>query len=247
MIVRATAIPLAIFPYSSTSHVVHWLTRHHGKIATLLKGAMRPKSPFLSEYELFSTSELLYFAKQAGGLHTGKECALLHRRAAFRTDWRAMQTASYLSTLFSRTTPEETPHPDLFALYEELLDLAEEHGRHPEFLPWAELRFCDHHGHAPNLGSCTLCRSGEPLRLCAAQGGVVCGKCAETQKLPTLGCPPDVLGLLRNWQQADHPQTVMGARPSNQQLHAIHTIACAFMAHHFNLQPTHRLAALAAA
>ena len=59
MIIRATAIPLAVYPYSSTSRIVHWLTRQQGKISTLLKGALRPRSPFIGEYELFSTSELL--------------------------------------------------------------------------------------------------------------------------------------------------------------------------------------------
>ena len=106
MIVRAIGIPLACHPYSSTSRIVHWLTRHHGKVSTLLKGALRPKSPFLGEYELFSTSELLYFHKRPHALHAAKECSMLHAHERFRTDWRAMQTASYLSTLFSKTTPD---------------------------------------------------------------------------------------------------------------------------------------------
>ena len=72
MIARTTAIPLACYPYSSSSRIVHWLTRHHGKVSTLLKGALRPKSPFLGEYDLFSTSELLYFQKQ---VHSHREQA----------------------------------------------------------------------------------------------------------------------------------------------------------------------------
>jgi DNA repair protein RecO len=208
---------------------------------------MRPRSPFSGEYELFSTSELLYFAKQAGGLHVGKECALLHRRTNFRSDWRAMQAASYLATLFSRSTPEEAPHPELFALYEELLDLTAEYGRHPQFLPWAELRFCEHHGHAPNLGSCTLCRTTEQLRFCAAQGGVVCRECVDAHELATIECPPDTLALLRNLQKADHPQTAVDMPLSSKKSNTIHAMLSAFMIHHFNLQPIHRLAALAAA
>lgn len=247
MIVRATAIPLATYPYSSTSRIVHWLTRHHGKISTLLKGALRPKSTFLGEYELFSTSELLYFTKRANTLYTGKECAMLHRRTAFRTDWRAMQAASYISTLFNKTTPEDAPHPELFELYEELLDLAEEHGRQSQFLLWAELRFCDHHGHAPNLGSCVLCSSEDDLRFCAPQGGVVCGSCSREHKLPTLGSPPDVLAILRTWQQADHPAAVVKTRLSGRQLTELNAIAGTFMMFHFNLQPHHRNAALQAA
>jgi len=237
VIVKATAIPLAIHPYSSTSRVAHWLTRHHGKISTLLKGALRPKSPFLGEYELFGTSELLYFQKRTGTLHTGKECALLHPRSTFRTDWRAMQAASYLSALFNKTTPDEAPQPGLFELFEELLDLAEKYGNQPTFLFWAEVRFCTHHGHAPNLGNCVLCPSENELRFCVEQGGIVCAECARTRKLTTLECPPDVLAILRSLQRIDHPRTVVNTRLSTKQKNRLNIIIGAFMRHHFNLLP----------
>jgi len=244
VIERATAIPLACFPYSSTSRVVHWLTRHHGKISTLLKGAMRPKSPFLGEYDLFSTSELLYFAKRTHTLHTGKECAMIHRRDAFRVDWRAMQTASYLSALFDKTTPEEAPQPELFELYEELLDLAEEYGRHPQFLIWAELRFCDQQGHAPHFDDCMLCGATADLRFCASQGGVVCAACSRDRKLPILESPPDVLAMLRAWQQADHPAAGVKTQPSGKQFTALHTLMGTFMMYQFNLPPDCRSSAI---
>jgi DNA repair protein RecO (recombination protein O) len=245
VIERATAIPLACFPYSSTSRVVHWLTRHHGKVSTLLKGALRPKSPFLGEYDLFSTSELLYFAKRTHTLHTAKECAMLHRRDAFRTDWRAMQTASYLSTLFNKTTPEEAPQPDLFELYEELLDFAQEFGRYSQFLAWAELRFCDHQGHAPNLDECVLCAATTNLRFCASQGGTVCRSCSKTRKLPMLESPSDVLSILRAWQRADHPAPAIKTALSEKQLTALDAIMSTFMMYQFSLPPEHRYAALA--
>lgn len=247
MIVRATAIPLAWYPFSSTSRVVHWLTRHHGKVSTLLKGALRPKSPFLGEYELFGTSELLYFAKRTGTLHTGKECALLHRREAFRTNWRAMQSASYISALFHKTTPEEAPQPELFGFYEELLDLAEQFGYHPHFLLWAELKFCGFHGHAPNLGNCVLCASEKELRFSASQGGTVCRNCAKTKQIPTLECPPEALATMQAWQKSDRPDQAIHARLDGKQHTAINAISGTFMAYQFSIQPEHRIAALQAA
>ena len=242
MIIKATAIPLATYPYSSTSRIVHWLTRHHGKISTLLKGAQRPKSPFLGEYELFGTSELLYFAKRPHALYTAKECALLHPRNAFRTDWRAMQAASYLAALFNQTTPDEAPHPGLFEFFEELLDLAEQYGHHPQFIHWAELRFCEHHGHAPNLGNCTLCNATETPAFSAAAGGAVCTACAKKARLPLLPCPPDILAILRAWQKADHPQFAVKTGISQRQQNQLSAIASAFMQHHFGMPPESRLA-----
>ncbi|MDF7807330.1 DNA repair protein RecO [Pontiellaceae bacterium B12219] len=247
MIIKATAIPIAIFPYSSTSHIVHWLTRQNGKISTIIKGATRPKNRFLGEYELFSTTELLFFATPNKTLFTAKECSMLQSRNAFRTNWRAMQSASYITALFSKTTPEDAPHPELFSLYEELLDLAENHGQAPQFIPWAELHFSEAHGHAPNLGNCVLCSTRHDLRFCASQGGVVCGSCSKARKLPALGSPPDVLAILRAWQQSSTPAPVINTALTAKQRTEINAILSTFMHTHFNLNPHHRTAALHAA
>lgn len=244
MITRATAIPLAIYPYSSTSHIVHWLTRFHGKLSTLLKGALRPNSRFLGEYELFSTSELLYFEKPNSTLYTAKECSLLEKRPAFRTNWRAMQAASYLATLFNKTTPENAPHPELFVLYENLLDYAAEFGQHPAFLPWAELKFCEAHGHAPNLGSCVLCSTPNNLGFSAPQGGTVCKTCSTERNIPIMPVPPEVLQLMRSWIQTDIPQAIMHNKLSEKERMNINGILGNFMRFQFDLNSEHRLAAI---
>jgi DNA repair protein RecO (recombination protein O) len=244
MIIRTTAIPLVCRPYSSTSQVVHWLTRSQGMLTTLLKGALRPKSPFLGEYELFGTSELLYYRKRTGTLHVGKECALLLPRKAFRTDWRAMQAASYLSVLFSKTTPDEAPQPGHFERYEELLDFAVQYGSVPAFLLWAELKFCDHLGHRPNLSACTLCASDSAPRFSAASGGVVCRDCARKKELPTLECPPDVRAILRSWQRAERPGPVVKTRLTEKQNNLLDAILGAFIERQFGIPPMHRRAVL---
>lgn len=247
MIIRATAIPLAIYPYSTTSRIVHWLTRHQGKISTVLKGALRPKSPFLGEYELFSTSELLFYSKQTNTLFTAKECALLTRRPRFRTDWRAMQTASYLTALTNKTTPEHAPHLEQFSFFEELLDLTEQYGQHLQFMIWAELKFCQFHGHTPQTSKCVICASTENLRFCSSQGGVTCSNCAREHKLPTLECPSDILAIINAWQQTEHPSTVINTQLNARQKTQLNAIAGTFMLYHFNIQPHHRNAVLQAA
>jgi DNA repair protein RecO (recombination protein O) len=245
VIIRASAIPLACFPYSSSSRIVHWLTRHRGKVSTLLKGAMRPKSPFLGGYELFFTSELLYYEKRVNTLHAGKECAILHRRDRFRTDWRAMQTASYLAAVIDRTTPEEAPLPELFELFELLLDLAEEHGRHSTFLIWSELKVCAHHGHAPRFTRCILCGAQSTLRLCASEGGTVCVECSRSRRLPVIECTPDVPAILHRWQQADLPSGVAKTRLSDHQSAIINTFMENFMMYQFGTAPDSRRTAIA--
>lgn len=236
MVIRAIAIPLACYPYSSTSRIVHWLTRHHGKISTLLKGALRPKSPFLGEYGLFSTSELLYFEKRANTLHTGKECAMLQQRSSFRTNWRAMQTASYIAALVDRTTPDEAPQPGLFELFEELLDLTEEFGAERIFLPWAELRFAAFHGHAVHLAD-----AGDATpRFSAEHGGVIAADYAKAHRITAMPFPRDVLQVLRNLQAADHPQAALDIKCTSQQMDKIDLLMEKFMSYQFELPTTPR-------
>ncbi len=244
MIERTTAIPLAVYSHSSTSCIIHWLTRHHGRISTLLKGALRFGNPFMGEYELFSTSELLFFSGRRGGLRIAKECALTERRSTFRKDWRAMKSASYITTLFHCTTPEETPVPDFFHELEALLDASAQFGFHPAFIIWSELFFCELHGNAPHLDDCLKCKASTPDRFCSVHGGVVCQPCAQAQRWATLPLPADCLAIARAWQASDNPAVAVNTWITPQQQRALNAIVGTFMACHFNLQPRKRLAAV---
>ena len=81
-ILKTDALALRVSPFSRTSHVVRWLTASHGTIATLVKGACRPKSRFLGQYDTACTSELLFYERAGNGLHIAKECCLLEPRLA---------------------------------------------------------------------------------------------------------------------------------------------------------------------
>ena len=78
---KAEALCLAVHPWSRTSHIVRWLTPR-GTLATLVKGAVRPKSAFLGQYDLNYTCELVYYARARGELHALRECVPRERRDA---------------------------------------------------------------------------------------------------------------------------------------------------------------------
>lgn len=92
--VKATATCLRIVPWSQTSHVVSWLT-DVGRVATVVKGAVRPKSAFLGQYDLNYTCEIVYYARAHGELHALRECSPLVLRESLRSDFRAMAVADY--------------------------------------------------------------------------------------------------------------------------------------------------------
>ena len=102
--IRAEAVCLSIRPWSKTSHVVAWLTPS-GRVTTLVKGAVRPKSAFLGQYDLNYTCEILYYARARGDLHALREASPVERRDALRGDFRSLALADY----FRRTVHELAP------------------------------------------------------------------------------------------------------------------------------------------
>lgn len=102
--IKSEAICIDIRPWSRTSHVVTWLTPL-GKVSTVVKGAVRPKSAFLGQYDLNYTCELLYYASARGELHALRECVPVDMREALRADYRALTLAGYFRRLVLDLAP----------------------------------------------------------------------------------------------------------------------------------------------
>lgn len=122
-IAKTEAVVLRIHPFSHTSHVVAWLTREGRRVATGIKGAARPKSPFLGQYDLFQTCELLYYSRSRDGLHVARECTPLVRRDSLRDNWRAAFCASWFAALADAVSDSGMALPGLYRLLVESLDV----------------------------------------------------------------------------------------------------------------------------
>ncbi len=119
--VRSEAICLAIRPWSQTSHVVSWLTPQ-GKVGTVVRGAVRPKSFFLGQYDLNYTCEILYYARARGDLHALRDCAPRERRDALRDDYRALALAGHFRRLVADYAPSGPDCADWYGLLADALD-----------------------------------------------------------------------------------------------------------------------------
>ena len=102
--IKTEAICLDIRPWSRTSHVVSWLTPM-GKVATVVKGAVRAKSQFLGQYDLNYTCDILYYARATGELHALRECVPLEMREELRDDYRKLALAGYMRRLVAELAP----------------------------------------------------------------------------------------------------------------------------------------------
>ena len=127
-IIKTDGIVLAIHPWSRTSHIVTWLTPDHGCVTTLVKGAVRPKSAFLGQYDLFYTCDLLYYARVRGDLHALRETTPRNLREGLRGRWRETAVAGYAAGLVKDLVPANGESAAWFAFLDSLLTRLESRG-----------------------------------------------------------------------------------------------------------------------
>jgi len=269
MIVKTQAVVLRMIPFSETSRVVLWLTRDHGKLATIIKGAHRRRSPFVGQVDLFYTCELLVYLRQFRGLHIVKECSPLKPRTPLRSRWRATACASYFTELIARISPLYAPHPELFRLLDMALDYFADQSALELGLFWFELKLMKVMGIAPQLKECLLChhplkednahpegplaRSARQApagrtRVAAAfscvRGGVLCTECAPSVGKEALPITPDILGMLRFWQSSRTWHAVQSVACTPRQVQELERILGLFMQYHLEVENLARPMAL---
>src|SRR5206468_11240639 len=93
MIANATGLILRTRPLTETSLIVHWLTPNFGRLATVAKGARRPKSPFRGQLDLFYLADFSFYRSRRSDLHILREVSLRDTNAALRQDLDRLQQA----------------------------------------------------------------------------------------------------------------------------------------------------------
>ncbi len=101
---------------TETSLIVHWLTPDFGRLATVAKGARRPKSPFRGKLDLFFLCDFSFRRSRRSELHTLCEVVARDTHARLREDLGWLEQASYCVALLEQTTETETPLPWAFDL-----------------------------------------------------------------------------------------------------------------------------------
>ena len=248
-IIPSEAIVLRWHEVTNTSRIVHWLTPAHGRIATLIKGAQRPRSAFLGQMDLFYTCELLFYARDHEGLHIARACHPLEFRSAFRTRWRAAAAASHACGLVLRALPRQAPVPEVYDWLGELLDDLATRDHHAAALAWFELHLLGRLGMAPRLDTCGGCGAAvegrEPgLRFGEARGGILHRDCAERDPDASSSLSAPVLAILRACRRAAHASQVRTIAATPGQRRELNQLLGRFFAHHLEIDPLPRQLAM---
>ena len=147
----ATGLVLRTRPLTETSLIVQWLTPTLGRIATVAKGARRPKSPFRGKIDLFYLADLSFNRSQRSELHNLREVSLRETHAPLRGELGYLQQASYAAALIEQTTETETPIPAIFDLMSGFLAHLPAHAPAAQTLLAFELKLLEELGLKPDL------------------------------------------------------------------------------------------------
>ncbi len=147
----ATGLILRTRPLTDTSLIVHWLTPDFGRLATVAKGARRPKSPFAGKLDLFYLAEFSFQRSRRSDLHQLREVSLRETHPALRNEIEYLQQASYCIALIEQTTELETPIPEIFTLLTALLRHLTQHPPQPQPLFAFQIKLLSELGLQPDL------------------------------------------------------------------------------------------------
>jgi DNA repair protein RecO (recombination protein O) len=153
---RTTGIILRTRLLTETSLIVHWLTPDLGRIATVAKGARRPKSNFRGKLDLFYVAEFSFTRSSKSELHNLREVVLRETHGALREDFHRLQQAAYAVALIEQATETETPIPEVFELMSALLHELVSAPSTPLNIFAFELKLLEQLGLAPELNDVRL-------------------------------------------------------------------------------------------
>ena len=203
---KTDAIVIRVVDFSETSCVVTLFSRDFGKIASLAKGARRPKGPFDSALDLLTVCRIVFLHKSSDALDLLTEAKMVRRFRSAATSLPHLYAAYYIAELLDVLTDDGDPHEELFeaALHAitALDGLADVEATVVRF-ELVTLRIL---GHVPSVDFCTGCgvEVAEKGRVAFGQltGGVLCGQCREGQS-HVMGVSQEVLHAIRETSSSD--------------------------------------------
>lgn len=197
---KAEAIILRRRVLGEADRVLTLFTREHGKFSALARGVRRTSSKLAGRLEPFSHVALL-LGRGRGSLDVVAQAEVVTGLGTLRSDLRLFGRASLVAELVEAAVPEREPHPEVFALLRQTLDLL---ATDAPALPWFALQLIALVGFDPALHHCAVCRGdlGGAAAWSHPLGGLVDARCAARDPA-AVRLRPEMVRALRALRAAD--------------------------------------------
>lgn len=152
MIVRTDAVVIRSMKYGETSRIATLLTRKHGLIGVMARGARRTKSRFGSTLQPMAVVQAVYYYKPERGLQTLKETSHLMRFPTMGHNLERLTLGLRAIEMIRALLQENEPQPRILdLLVTTLAHLDASPHRPTNALLWFELRLATLLGFAPDI------------------------------------------------------------------------------------------------
>ena len=182
-LVRDRGICLRKTEYSETSQILVLMTRKHGLLRVIAKGAHRRTKAGASKFDggldLLDVGDAVFTDNTSKDLATLCEWGLREGHLPLRKSLRGLYLSQYAAELVSLMFEEHDPHPALYdRLATTLTELATDR-REEAFLAF-ELDLLREAGYLPELNQCVECGKSlgrEAVYFSVRSGGIICSTC----------------------------------------------------------------------
>lgn len=159
---QAEAIILRGIDYGESDRIVTFFTREFGKIRGIAKGAKRSRRRFPNGLDLGYHLHITFVEKEGFELGRVEDSQLIDPFDSISQEVDRFLTACYLLELVSMSVPDREPHPELFQLLRDSMQMLESGEWFPQGRPLFELKTLFHCGYRPNFEWCGHCQSNLP-------------------------------------------------------------------------------------
>lgn len=219
--------------FAEADRILVIITRDHGKVSVLARGARRAKARNAAGLDLLTRSELL--------LVPGRGMAVLAQARAVGLPWPGgdiVRTAcgAVLAELVDATLEEGHPEPELYRLVADARERMADPGSEARLeLAISSFEIASAGGYRPDLHRCASC--GQELQdrdggFLPSLGAVVQGSCWTSQP-GALPCSAATLRILRR-MEADDQDTLRRLRWPEALRDQVESILLAHLVHHLD-------------
>lgn len=181
MDIQTQGIILSYKDYREVDRIITLYTQELGKLNVVARGVRKIQAKLAGHLELFNITELhLVFKKKFLVISSIN----IESFWAIKEHSGRLKSAFAISELLDKAVQEQLKDEYLFRLLAKVLSLLATSAKNFDLLyDWFAFRLIAHLGYEPELKKCVECHgqlSPEMLFFSISQGGVLCGKCAQS-------------------------------------------------------------------
>lgn len=230
MIIQTTAIVLRTVDFQESSKIVTLLTKSHGKLAVIAKGAKRPKSKFANLMETGNILDVVLYLKNNRSVQTISEASFKEKTFNIRYNFEKLALSTAVIEMIYQLLHENELNEPMYDFTEKFLVWLNKTDKNVHNLfPYLQLRLADLMGIGLQLDTPSLKNNLNKLYL-EMGSGKISGNSenAEKRSLSAAQAHYLVLALQSN------TSSVLDLPISNQEIKNLIRILDVYLKHHID-------------